>query len=341
MRTFQFLPFLEDQGIAVNIFPLFGDSYLSRLYAGESRTLTASASYARRILNVLSGRKYDLVWMEKELLPFVPWAVDRVLWKLLPPIITDFDDAIFDRYKSASRPFVRSFLGSKIERVMASSKTVIAGNSYLAEHAQKAGARKVEIVPTVVDPDRYCVTPRTAGQFRIGWIGTPKTAHYLGRVACVLARAKRELGAEIVLIGTHGDALLGLEPTVHEWTEDTEADLLSSISIGIMPLDDGDWEKGKCGYKLIQYMASGKPVVASAVGANIDIVRDKGVGYLARDDDEWFEAFRLLSDEGRRHEMGLSARKLVEEQYSVSSAAKQLSRIIREAVETENMKRLQ
>jgi glycosyltransferase involved in cell wall biosynthesis len=195
------------------------------------------------------------------------------------------------------------------------------------------GARRVEIVPTVVDLERY---EQRVKQSRpplvIGWIGTPKTSRYLHERRAVWERlvAGREL--RLVAVGPPPTALNDTPWEAAPWSEETEAAAVRGFDIGIMPLTDSPWEWGKCGYKLIQYMASGVPVVASPVGVNKEIV-DVGVnGYLAESDDEWVECLSvLLENDDLRGRMGAAARCKVADWYSLQQQAPRLLSMLSQA----------
>ena len=333
LRSYQFVDMLNDNGIETDIEPLFDDACLAAVYRNESlplhKRLAPLFSRAKRLLR---AAEHDLVWIEKEALPFVPWLIERLASSRMPPYIVDYDDALFHRYDQHANPLIRAGLGRKIDHVMARAACVIAGNSYLAARATRAGARRVEIIPTVLDPDRYGRQVTDASdRFRIGWIGTPVTAKYLQAIAPALSRAQRDLGADVVLVGSGPVELSGVKPTILDWSEETEAASIAGFSVGIMPLPDTPWERGKCGYKLIQYMASGIPVVASPVGANRDIVQDGQNGFLAGDTDDWFASFhRICNDPALASRLGEKGRADVCEKYSIEQAGRRIVRIVRE-----------
>jgi glycosyltransferase involved in cell wall biosynthesis len=162
-------------------------------------------------------------------------------------------------------------------------------------------------------------------ELRVGWIGSPSTAHYLGLVREPLRRLARERALRLVVIGARDIPSTDVPLEIHEWSAETEGPLLGGVHIGIMPLADGPWERGKCGYKLIQYMACGKPVIASPVGVNDEIVTPE-VGLLASSDAQWLAALRQLStDAALRNRLGFAGRALVERKYSLQVRGPQLA----------------
>ena len=241
----------------------------------------------------------------------------------------DYDDAVFHRYDSHAWPLVRRLLGKKIEGVMRRAELVTVGNDYLAESARVAGSRRVEWLPTVIDLQRY--PARVSGQRRekgvvtVGWIGSPSTADYLRLVSAAFAPMQAAGLIRCVAIGARPDQLAGTPFTAVEWREEDEVAQLQKLDIGIMPLPDEKWERGKCGYKLIQYMACGLPVVASPVGVNTDIVDPGMNGLLASSPEQWAEAIRILvMDADLRRDMGDEGRRRVEEIYCVQAQTDRL-----------------
>ncbi|MBU1037552.1 MAG: glycosyltransferase family 4 protein, partial [Candidatus Omnitrophica bacterium] len=297
-----------------------------------------SRALCRRVKALLSVRKYDLVVVEYEILPYFPPVFEKVLKVLKIPYVVNYDDAIFYRYNQSQKPLVRALLGSKIDAVMRNAKLVIAGNRYLADYAANiAGAPHVEILPTVVDTARY---PKRQCEdndvFTIGWIGSPSTAKYLLYIAPALARVCEGGKARVILVGAGLVKLPGVPFEARPWSEDTEVKDLESCDAGIMPLDDGLWEKGKCGIKTIQYMACSLPVVVSPVGVNKEIVEDGVNGILASSHEEWIRALTALRDDkDLRRRLGSAGRKKVEERYSVQVTAPKFTALIIEAARSD------
>lgn len=337
LRSLQYLPYLAQMGIQITPLSLFDDAYLRRLYAGKGRSFAAVARcYCARILQTRRIAGSDVVWIEKEALPYFPAWLESGLMPSAIPYVADYDDAIFHNYDNSRHAVVRKVLGRKIDRVMAGAAIVTCGNRYLAARANQAGARHIRHLPTVVDADRYAPQP-DGGNARpvIGWIGSPSTQQYVFALRPVFERLYQAHGIRLVLVGARPEVAeqFGSVPVdVLPWAEDVEAQCVASFDIGIMPLPDSPWERGKCGYKLIQYMASAKPVVASPVGVNTEIVQGWDCGLLAEGDDQWFDALdRLLSRSGERVEFGRRGRLAVESHYSLEVQAPKLADILRDA----------
>lgn len=320
VRTFQYLPNLRSADVHVDVAPLLDDGYLERRYAGESSGLRFYlTTYLARVATLTRVRRYDLAWIEKELLPWVPGLVERGLLAGVPYVV-DYDDATFHTYDQHPRSLVRRCMGLKIDRVMRGAALVVAGNDYLAERARKSGAVQVEVVPSVVDLRRYGqVTHLPEKPFTVGWIGSPGSEWLLDSIRNVLAEIGSHADTCMVLVGARGRSLQGLKVETRAWDLATEIDEVRQFHVGIMPLYDTPWTRGKCGYKLIQYMAAGRPVVASPVGVNSKIVQDGVSGFLASTSTEWLEAIETLkNDRSLARQMGLAGREIVEQRYDLA-----------------------
>jgi glycosyltransferase involved in cell wall biosynthesis len=329
----QYDRYLLAEGLTTSFDPLFTDGYLQSLYSGQTTLGHAMTAYARRTRQLLRAGHASLLWLEKEALPWLPWEVEHAILPRTVPFAVDYDDAVFHRYDLHRSAFVRRLLGRKLDKLMASAALVTAGNSYLADRAIAAGASRVEIVPTVVDLTAYTqrCAPFSETAPTIGWIGSPSTwAEYMAPMLPLLQQAARLAGARIVAVGA-GSAAAALPINDNlPWTEDSEVACIHAIDVGVMPLTDTPWSRGKCGFKLIQYMACGIPVIASPVGANVEIVQHGVNGFLASSQTEWAEALRLLlHDPGLRARMGQEGRRTVERNYSLQVWGPRVAQMLR------------
>ncbi len=328
VRIVSFAPYLSRHGVELSFRPTLTDGEYSLVISGASanRKARVLAAAASRLLR--RGRVPDegafLVHRLRFLLPLP--AVDP------PPRIDayDFDDALF---VGSTMHENRRFAWAKREAARwraytGRARVVIAGNAYLATHAREH-AQRVEVVPSCVDPSVQPTHEHGEPEVvRVGWIGSKSTAVYLEQCLPVLERLNcTRRRAELVLVGaeTPYDApWIQTKP----WSLDREKELLASFDIGIMPLPDDEWTRGKCGYKLLQYFAAGVPAVASPVGVNRDLVGDER-GILASSDQEWLKALeRLVGDAPMRQEMGFNARRFVERQYSYERWAPRLAELL-------------
>ncbi len=327
VRFYQFVPYLKQHGVDVKMAPLLPNDYVERLYSGRrSPWMLITAAYVERIKQLTQARDFDLIWLEKEILPWLPAQAERLLARLPIPYVVDYDDAVFHRYDLHRNGLIRLILGKKIDSVMRSAALVIAGNDYLGERAHEAGASRVEYLPSVVDTQRYSPKEKQDSVFCVGWIGSPITAPYLKLIEGPLGRLCRNPDVRVILVGAGDQVQLpGIRNEVRPWREATETSEIQGFDVGIMPLPDEPFERGKCGYKLIQYMACGLPVVASPVGANKQIVEQGVNGFWASTDDEWFEALSTLhQDHEKRSQMGAAGRNKAVETYSLEAASPRL-----------------
>jgi glycosyltransferase involved in cell wall biosynthesis len=331
VRFYQYLPALASRGIDVTSAPLLTDRYVASLYAGGGASpALLLAAFVRRIATLVRSRRYDLIWLEGEVFPWLPAPLDRLALRRGVPTVVDLDDAIFHRYDEHPRPAVRRLLASKVDETLRRATVVVAGNDYIAARARRAGAIRVETVPSAVNPEVHRpLAPADRANVTVGWIGTPTTAPYLEPVEPILARLVAEHSAQVVLIGATAGTLAGARATVIPWTLEREPQDLNRFDIGIMPVPDRPFERGKCGYKLIQYMACGRAAVGSPVGANRQIIEHGVNGLLADSPAEWQDALRWLA--GRpdvRRAFGEAGRRTVIERYSTTVVLPQLLTVL-------------
>ena len=267
-RYLQFQPHLQWVGIHCHPSPLLDNDYLRGMFAGKRPLGPAARGFARRTWAVLTARRYDKVVVHSEAQPYLPPVLEWLLVKLGVPYVYDFDDAIFHKYDAHTSAVVRRLFSDKIRRVIRGATAVIAGNEYLASYARAANGN-VTIIPTVVDTTRYVPGGRSRSRddrLVIGWVGSPSTATFLLDRVDALRIMCRDIGARLVLVGSGPLSLPGVPVEIRPWREETEVTDIQGFDIGIMPIPDTPWARGKCGFKLIQYMACGLPVVASGRG---------------------------------------------------------------------------
>lgn len=335
MRTYQFLPALNSAFIKVDVAPLLRDSYIINLYSGKPPNwLQIFMDYFKRLVILFSAKHYDLLWIEKELFQnFPPW-IEKLLAAFGVPYVIDIDDAIFHTYELAKSPLKRLFR-NKIDLVMRKSRLVTCGSPYLAQRAIQAGASRVEIIPTVIDMERYGILKQhgnARSPLRVIWIGTPGTVRYLDTISLALKELATMIDFELLTVGACY-SIDGVRSSYIPWTEETEVASILEGDIGIMPLVDSPFERGKCGYKLIQYMACGLPVVASPIGVNAQIVHHHENGFLAQRTSDWINSLRsLIIDSDLRSRQGLKGRQMVSSGYSLQNAAPRLITLLRSVI---------
>ena len=331
-RTYQYLPFLEQEGISYTISSLFTDEYLTARYRmGRPGIASVLRGFIRRLSVLQSVDQYYLVVIEKELIPYMPAFLERRLLKKARAYTLDFDDALFHIYDQHRRSIVRGMLVDKYPQLISGASLITAGNSYIAGYAGRY-AKRVEILPTVIDITKYPIDPGPKGIFTIGWIGTPITQKYLQLIAAPLRRFFEQRKGRFLVVGANRALKLeGVPLEIVPWSENDEISLLQRMHVGIMPLPDLPFERGKSGLKLLQYMACGKPVIASPVGVNVKLVSNEA-GFLADTDDAWLSSLLTLADDPvLRYTIGSKGRRLVEEKYNLSLWAPRYTCMLREA----------
>jgi glycosyltransferase involved in cell wall biosynthesis len=316
-RLLQYIPLFEDAGHQVEVRAMLDDAYLKALYSSGRSGWHTLRGYVRRITQLGSLDEYDVIVCDQEFLPYFPGVTETFIAGRCRRLIVDYDDAPHFKYRRS--PFLRN----KIAALMAAAETVVVGNRYLSDFALQYSA-SVRIIPTVVDNSRYQPKANYSAHpgVRLVWIGTSFTSRFLRPIVPILSALHQKYpNLELRLVGAGnvlGEALPFAE--VVEWSEATEAKLLAECDVGLMPLPSNDFTRGKCGLKLIQYMAAGLPVVASAVGANCDIISEGRDGYLVSEPREWSAALeRLIGGEELRRVLGRNGAEKVKQKYSLQS----------------------
>jgi len=344
MRFLQYLPWLAKASMQGAVQALISDAQLQRRYRhGGYGLWHLLRAYWARVRAMMQRHRFDLVWIEIEALPWWPLWLERWLLRGAPYVL-DYDDAVFHNYDRHPRAWVRHIYGLRLDNLMAGAALVVGGNKYLSQRARDAGAPWVELLPTVIDLQRYPpLTDAAKGKAtegargsrpRIVWIGSPATVSYLQLLREPLRRLAQHVPFTLRVIGGASIDSPGVDLEFVQWTEETEVVSIQECDIGVMPLLDSPWERGKCGYKLIQYMACGLPVVASPVGVNGEIVRDGVDGFLAGTADEWINALsKLLNNSALRQQMGMSGRRRVESEYCIQKVGPRLVTLLRAAAQ--------
>lgn len=328
-RLGQYVSQLASVGIEMQINCLLGDNYLrNRFGAGSLPIMDLLHAGFTRVSRLLHCTDYDLVMLHCELFPLFPWWIEHIM--LSKPYIYDFDDAFYLKYRSGNMGILSPLLGSKFDSVISGAAAVTSGNSVLAEYAMKHNSNTC-ILPTVVDIQRYLpkASVRVGIDFTIGWIGSPSTAPYLSELITPLSVIGKEGPVRLVVIGGNAPVVPNVTVVEIDWQESTEIELINSFDVGVMPLPDNDWSRGKCAFKLIQYMACAIPVIASPVGTNIDLIKGD-CGLFASTQQEWIDMFRMLRDQPVKcSQMGQAGRKRVVQEYSLHRNVPILADVIR------------
>ena len=332
-RFLNYIPLLAEQGIDITPMPLLSNAYVDRRLSSQATDfIDVAQGFVHRVSTLIASRRFDVLWIEGELFPRMPALAERVLKALRIPYVVDLDDAIFHTYDLHPSSLFRRLLGRKIDVVLGHATAVTAGNAYLAERAVQAGAPRVVLVPTSVDHQAYARVERRANdKLTFGWIGSPATEHYLQTILPELRHLCCSLPARLRLIGTNHH-LIGHDEELRIWKEETEIEELSACDIGLAPSTDDAWAQGKCGFKAIQYMASGLPVLAAGVGALRDIVIHGETGFCYRNAEEFTSfAEHLAADSELRGRLGAAGQRRVAAHYSINDWSQTVRNVLVEA----------
>lgn len=336
-RFLQFQPALQRAGVELDVHPLLGDDYLAGLFSGGRISKTAIAkSYLARLRLLLAKPDVDFIWVQYECFPYLPSVFENLVFRTGKPVVLDYDDAIFLNYAAHKSRLLRQLLSGKIGRLQARADLTLCGNTFLRDNADSHGANTAYI-PTCLDTTVFKPADSPPnGHPVIGWIGAPSTYPYVGnRFLGMFDDLIAHHDARVTIVGAHGHEEPRAGFDFVPWAKATEVASIQSMSIGIMPLTDDPWARGKCGYKLIQYMACGLPVIASPVGVNADIVEHGVNGFLAQTDADWRTAFEtLLSDADLRAEMGAAGRAKAVAEFATTAHAPRLIKFLTDIATT-------
>lgn len=318
-RIEQWAPLLVGHGIDVTFRPFLSPRGMDVVHRpGRLRTKATetAAGYVRRTRDRRSLDRYGLLYVYREAAPLAPASFER--WLLDGRrYVYDFDDAIYLAAASPANPWTAAVkAGSKPRQLCRGAIEVIAGNETLAAWARQHTGRPVTVVPSTIDPARYRREDRPPNARPVvGWTGSHTTLAHLESIGPALARLRERHDFELRVIGGT-PKLAGVDVRPMDWRPDTEAEDLRGVDVGLMPLPDDEWSRGKCGMKALQYMALAIPPVVSPVGMNARLVVDGVNGLHARDEAEWVsQVGRLLADGELRQRMGAEARRTVERSY--------------------------
>jgi glycosyltransferase involved in cell wall biosynthesis len=333
-RIEQWVPHLAAQGVELILSPFLSDAALDVLYC-RGRTVRKVAAtlrgYGRRAMELLRASDADVVYVYREAALLGPAWIERLCARRRP-VVFDFDDAIYLSDASAANAWTHWLKpAGKTAALCRLSTSVIAGNEVLARFASRQNERVV-VVPSTIDTDLYEPRPRAANQVPvIGWTGSVTTIPHLQLLRAALQRLRQRMPFVLRVIGGCID-VPGVDVQCVPWRPESEVEDLRTIDVGVMPLPDDDWSRGKCGMKALQYMGLGIPAVVSPVGANATIVSDGVNGLHARDEREWVDALaEVLSNADLRTRLGAAGRETVVRCYSADVHAPRVAAVLHEA----------
>jgi glycosyltransferase involved in cell wall biosynthesis len=335
-RLEQFFPALRAAGIEPVLRPFLDEEGFALLYrrgAPLGKLVAAARAFSGRLADLLRsvGAAGVLVHREAALVgpPLLEWLLAHVR-----PLIFDLDDAVWVPYASPTYGALLSRLlkaPKKAFYTLSAARRVIAGNRYLADHARRFNTR-VDVIPTVVDTGLFVPSPTENATPVLGWVGTHSTLQYLRALVPALQRLTQRRKFVVRVVGATLDAP-GVVVENRPWSLAREVNEFQAFDVGLYPLVEDAWSLGKSGFKAVQYMACGVPVVASPVGVTTEMVRDGENGFLAASEDEWVSRLEaLLDDAALRRRLGQAGRAEAEARWSLSHHAPRFVEIVTEAV---------
>ena len=325
-RLLEYFPYLEKVGFEFVHKSLLSSEFYSRQQSGRlglGDAVGFAAAVVKRAAGLLKNLNCDVVWVSRELMPYGPPLLEKLLFSSGLPVILDIDDALFEADPLGGRGHKKLRDFKKYEYIASRCRAVVAGNSYLAAYYAKL-AGNVHLIPTCVDHLKYAAIdhlPDPDGRIRLGWLATPANVGHLDLVRGPIESLARRYDIEFRAVGLT-KALPWAMPHIRSipWRLPEEMEYLREFDIGLMPLADSLFTRGKCSFKLIQYMAAGVPAVVSPVGANCETLIDGEQGFLAETPEQWEEYLeKLILNENLRRKMGLSGRERVRTHYSLAA----------------------
>ena len=328
-RIFQYIKLYEENEILCKVLPMFSNNYIRNLESNNKYQILwyTIVGVVRRFFHFFYIFRYDLIYIEKEFIPYFPPLFEFLLLLLGKKYILDYDDAIFEYYNHGRSIYHRIFLRNKIPYILKNSSAVITGSPYLTKYCKQFN-NNVHEIPTSIDIDKYELIPQSAEKFTIGWIGGRASSVHLVSIIDTLVKFLNEHdNVYLNLIGFNKSLLderllRNRKIRIVAWDERTEIQELNDMSCGIMPLKNTLIADGKCGFKLIQYMACAKPTIASPFEANLKIGK-KNNNLFASTEEEWLESLEsIYQNIDKYNEIGLNNRETVRSMYSIQSNAK-------------------
>ena len=323
-RFEHYLPALRKSGFQYRVFSFLSENAYKSFFKGGLFVKAGAllAGYFKRAGLLFTIHRYDFIYVYRETSPIGPplllW-LNRWIWR--KPVIYDFDDAIWLRDEGGESSLVASIKWkSKVGTISRWAEKVNVGNRFLADYVTTQGGSPV-IIPTVVDTSTVHVRKNPApSELIIGWTGSHSTLKFITPLLPVLRslREKYEFNFHIIANSDPGyqDSFIKFIP----WSKESEINDLEEFHIGVMPLQDNNWSKGKCGFKAIQYLSLATPAVVSPVGVNTEVVRDGIDGFQAETESDWHEMLeKLIVSEQLRTEMGRAGREHIVKDYSVDA----------------------
>ncbi len=336
-RLCKYFPYLQNEGMGYKHFPPMPDPLFRFLYQTTNPLKKATyyfLSYLIRCYQILWVWKYDVIFVHQGLSYFGPPVLENLIAKLNPNIVFDTDDAHFAKPTFATGFAARFHDRERVAKLSKLAKQVVVSVDFIKEYAEQYNSN-ITVIPTSIDLASYQIKDYQkpcGAKVIIGWAGTASGLLYLRELVPVLQRLARHFAIQLKIICSDFIDLEEVEVIQQKWSLRNEVGDLQSLDIGIMPLSNTEFEKGKGGFKLIQYMGVGLPVVCSPVGINVEIVQNGINGFLADSHEEWYEYLsRLIEDPGLRERLGRKGRESIEGKFTIEANTAKFVEVLKQA----------
>lgn len=336
-RVNQYIPYLRKNNFDLRIRSFIVSKLYNKLYNNTqkkqkpiSKFIDFTKCSINRAFDLIRSLKYDVIFIHRECFPLGPPIMEFILSKiLLKPIIYDFDDALFLKEKNPQTIFPSLKNPNKFKKIIKLADYVIAGNKYLNKYASRFN-QNVITIPTSIETKKFKPAKKKENKIIIGWIGSYSTIKYVLEIQDVFKELAKKYDFELKIVGAGKKIEIpGVKVINKKWSLNNEIEDFQGLTIGVYPVSHNTWSLGKCGFKAIQYMATGVPVVASPIGVNKDIIKDGKNGFLAKNKQEWIKKLsKLIENKKLRERFASAGRKTIEKEYATSKTFIELKKIL-------------
>lgn len=342
-RVYQYLEYLK-KIYNVEVYPFLTDQLYDKFKKGDNKfVFSIPRLLLKRIILLKKIKKDDIIFIHRDAIPFGPMIFEKILKLKGCKIILDLDDAVYctdtSEISNKKNKLMYKFkYGKRFNRSIKLANVVVCGNKFIEEYVKKINSNTV-IIPTTIDTNKviYKKNIKEKDELKIVWVGNPGNTDYVLKILPQIDSKVKNVDKKIkfILIGNRifdFSKFKNIEIMSYNWSEDTEYNIIRECNVGIMPLNDSEWSKGKCGLKILQYMSVGVPAIASNVGVNADIIIENKNGFLVDNNiDSWVDIIMdILSNEKALENMEEYCRKFVEKKYSINTWIDKLIKVIEE-----------
>jgi glycosyltransferase involved in cell wall biosynthesis len=339
-RITQFFPFLERHGVSCDLVTLLSVKAFQRMYTRGATLAKARmilAGGVRQVIRAASARRYDVVFVQRGVLPFGPPVLEAWLARVRGlPLVYDYDDAIWlQDPRSPGGPVARAARWPwKVAQIVRIARHVIVCNDFTRDFALRYRTpQDVTVIPTVVDSNVFRPPPARPAEVTVGWIGTHSTARYLEGIVEPIREAAARRPFRLKIVGSGREwSIHGVDLRVKPWSLDEEVSDYQTLDVGLYPVADEEWGWGKTGFKPVVYMSSGAVCLASPIGGVTEFLRHGENGLLASSAAEWREGIlSLVSDTALRSRLSAAGRQTVLDWYCLHVQAPRLLDVLQRA----------